>query len=66
MKTELEIQDIEAIADKLLDKLKPIHQKRQELIKDKTKIRKILREGSDKAIFVAAKTIKETREVMHL
>jgi len=54
------------LASELLDKLKPIHQKRQELIKDKTKIRKILREGSDKAIFVAAKTIKETREVMHL
>ena len=54
------------LASELLDKLKPIHQKRQELIKDKTKIRKILREGSDKATFVAAKTIKETREAMRL
>ena len=54
------------LASELLDKLKPIHQKRQELIKDKAKIRKMLREGSDKATFVAAKTIKETREAMHL
>jgi tryptophanyl-tRNA synthetase len=54
------------LASELLEKLKPIHQKRQELIKDKTKIRKILREGSDKAILVAAKTIKETREAMHI
>ena len=54
------------LASELLEKLKPIHQKRKELIKDKEKIRKILREGSDKAIFVAAKTIKETKEAMHL
>ena len=54
------------LASELLDKLKPIHKKRQELIKDKAKIRKILRDGSDKAISTATKTIKETREAMHL
>lgn len=50
----------------LIDKLKPLHQKRKELLDDKTKVIKILEEGRQKAGTVAGKTIKEAREAMKI
>jgi len=50
----------------LIDKLRPLHKKRQELLKDKTKIKKILEKGKVKAITIAAKTLKEAKEAMHI
>jgi tryptophanyl-tRNA synthetase len=50
----------------LIDKLKPFHEKRQDLLKDKEKIRKILDDGRIKVASVANKTIKEAREAMRI
>ncbi len=50
----------------LIDKLKPLHKRRQELVKDKAKIKKILEEGRQKAISVASKTLKEVKEAMQI
>lgn len=52
------------LALSLIDRLEPFHKKRQELIKNKTKIIEILEEGRKKASQVALKTIKEVRRVM--
>ena len=54
------------LAGGLIDKLKPVHDKRQDLAKDKTRIKKILENGREKAIAVASKTMKEAREAMGL
>ncbi|MBU4345983.1 MAG: tryptophan--tRNA ligase [Candidatus Omnitrophica bacterium] len=48
----------------IIDRLKPFHKRRQELIKDKPKIIKILEKGRQKATLIAAKTLKEAREAM--
>lgn len=50
----------------LLDKLKPFHKRREQLLKDKTHIKKILEEGRGKAADFAAKTIKEAKEAMNI
>ena len=50
----------------LIERLKPFHKRRQELLKDKSRIKKILEEGKQKALFVAANTLKEVREAMGL
>jgi len=50
----------------LIEKLKPLHEKRRELLDDKEKIKKILKDGREKAVSIAAKTIKEAKEAMHL
>jgi tryptophanyl-tRNA synthetase len=50
----------------LIDKLKPLHKKRQDLLKDKSKIKKILEEGKQRALLVAAKTLREVREAMQI
>lgn len=50
----------------LIDKLKPFHEKRQALLKDKEKIKQILEQGRVKATSVASKTIKEVREAMRI
>ncbi len=50
----------------LIEKLKPIHQKRQALLEDKAKVRKILEEGKSKAISVASQTLRETKEAMKI
>lgn len=54
------------LALSLLEKLKPLHQRRQELLKDRAKISKILEEGRIKASVFAAKTLKEARGAMNL
>lgn len=48
----------------LIDRLEPFHKKRQELIKNKTEIIKILEKGRQKVTQVAVETIKEVRGVM--
>ncbi len=50
----------------LIEKLKPLHKRRQELLKDKTGIQKILIEGKHRASAIAAKTLKEAREAMRI
>jgi len=50
----------------LIDKLKPFHARRQDLIKDEARMSKILQEGKDKAASIASKTIREVREAMHI
>jgi tryptophanyl-tRNA synthetase len=50
----------------LIEKLKPIHKKRQELTKDKVKIKKILEEGNKKAKAFALKTIQDVRAAMKI
>ncbi|MBI4972302.1 MAG: tryptophan--tRNA ligase [Candidatus Omnitrophica bacterium] len=50
----------------IIEKLRPIQERRQDLLKDKHKIEKILQEGNEKAGAVASKTLKEVREAMQL
>jgi tryptophanyl-tRNA synthetase len=50
----------------LIEKLGPIHKRRQELLKDKARVAKILESGREKACGVASRTIKEAREAMGL
>jgi len=50
----------------LIEKLKPIHKKRQELTKDKGRIKKILEEGNKRAKAFASKTIQDAREAMKI
>jgi len=50
----------------LIEMLKPFHQRRQELMQDRTKIKEILQAGTDKANSFSAKTLKEVKEVVKL
>jgi tryptophanyl-tRNA synthetase len=50
----------------MIKRLKPLHEKREELSKDKAKVKKILKEGAERANEVTAKTISEVKEAMHL
>ncbi|MDD5166614.1 MAG: tryptophan--tRNA ligase [Candidatus Omnitrophica bacterium] len=50
----------------LINKLEPFHQKREALLKEKTKIREILEEGRKKAASVAAKSMKDARDAMQI
>jgi tryptophanyl-tRNA synthetase len=52
------------LASKLIEKLAPYHKKRQELLKDKNKIKHILEEGRKRAQSVAGETLKEVRTVL--
>ncbi len=52
------------MADGLIKKLAPFHDRRREFAKDRKKVVKILEQGKDKALSVTAKTIKEVKEVM--
>jgi tryptophanyl-tRNA synthetase len=54
------------LADALVKKLSPIHEKRKELLKDKNAIKKILKQGSDRAREVASITINEVKKAMEL
>jgi len=54
------------LAEELIDQLAPIHKRRQELIKDKANVKKILKEGRDKAVSVASQTLDETKEAMKI
>lgn len=50
----------------LVEKLRPLHKKREELLKDKTGIRKILKEGQARASDTAAQTMEQVREAMKI
>lgn len=54
------------LAAGLIKKLKPLHKKREEFDKDKTKVKKILKEGNERANEVTAKTIAEVKEAMQI
>lgn len=49
------------LAEILIEKLKPVQEKRKELLKDKGQILDILKHGAEKARGVASKTMKEVR-----
>ncbi len=50
----------------LIEKLKPFHAKREELVKNKSRINKILEEGRIRAASRAEQTIKEARLAMQI
>lgn len=52
------------IASKLLEKLSPIHKMREKYIKDPSLVRKIFKEGTEKARVVARGTLEEVKEAM--
>jgi tryptophanyl-tRNA synthetase len=52
------------LAQKLIERLEPFHLKRQELLKDPERIKKILKEGNEKAISVSSVTLKEVKNAI--
>lgn len=54
------------LAAQIIKKLEPFHKKREELVKDKLGVVKILERGRVRAAEVAAKTLKETKEAMQI
>jgi len=54
----------ERMAAGLIEKLGPFSKKRQDILKDKTKIKKVLQRGKEKALSVAEKTLGEVKEAM--
>ena len=50
----------------LINKLEPFHQKREALLKEKSKIKDILEEGRKKAASVAAGSMKDARDAMQI
>lgn len=52
------------IASRLLEKLSPIHKMREKYIKDPSLVRKIFKEGTEKARVVARGTLEEVKEAM--
>ncbi|MDD5237091.1 MAG: tryptophan--tRNA ligase [Candidatus Omnitrophica bacterium] len=54
------------LARAILGILKPIHEKRAELLKDKLKLRKILDQGRDKAAELAGQTRREIKDLIKI
>ncbi|MFH1198578.1 MAG: tryptophan--tRNA ligase [Candidatus Omnitrophota bacterium] len=54
------------LALNILENLKPLHEKRRELLKDKEKIRDVLEAGRAKAANFAAQTMNEVKQVMQI
>jgi len=54
------------LAEVLIERLKPIREKRQELINDRQQVFDILADGADKAIEVTSKTMEEVRQKVGL
>ncbi|MFA4842881.1 MAG: tryptophan--tRNA ligase [Candidatus Omnitrophota bacterium] len=52
------------LAEGLLERLAPLHKRRQELVKDKAEVRRILEEGKEKALEAASRTLGEAKEAM--
>ena len=52
------------LAQRLIEKLAPVHARRKELLKDTKRIRTILDEGREKAMRVCAKTLSEVKTAM--
>ena len=53
-----------SLADIIVDHLKDIREKREELVSDQAKIEKILEEGSRKARALAAKPMEEVKKAV--
>jgi len=53
------------LASGIIEKLRPFQQRRQQLNKDKTMVKKILQEGSQKAYAVAEKTMSEVKQLIY-
>jgi len=56
----------EFLAEKIIESLKPIQERYNDLIKNKTKINDVLEKGAAQAQKIAAKNIKEIKEKMGL
>jgi tryptophanyl-tRNA synthetase len=54
------------LASALVELLRPIHDRRQEWLKDKARIREILESGREKASQVASGALKEVKEAMYI
>ncbi|MDD5155659.1 MAG: tryptophan--tRNA ligase [Candidatus Omnitrophica bacterium] len=54
------------LAEKLVLKLAPFHKKRTQFLKDKPKIKKILKAGSEKAGVAAARTVDAVKSAMKI
>ena len=54
------------MGEHLLQRLKPIQEKRKELMKDKNRIKEILEEGKKKAQRIAQSTLREVKEAISL
>ena len=54
------------LANLIISKMEPVHQKRKALEKDPTIINDILKNGADRARLVAEKTLEEAREAMKI
>ncbi len=54
------------LAEKLIEKLKPFHKRRQEFIKDRAKIKKILERGRLESSSIAAGTLREAKRAMKI
>jgi tryptophanyl-tRNA synthetase len=52
------------LAAELIERLEPFHKKRRELAKDPERIRRILKEGNEKAISVASTTLNEVKNAI--
>jgi len=52
------------LAERILEKIKPIREKREVLEKDRSKIEDILHEGAKKAKHLAQKTLAEVKEAV--
>jgi len=60
------VDDKKNLADRIVEKLKPIMEKRAEFSKDKRIVEDILREGAEKARRIAQATLEEAREAVGL
>ncbi len=54
------------LADVLLERLKPIHDRRKTFVNDPKKIEQILQDGREKAAKVARQTMAEVKSLLHL
>lgn len=54
------------LTDNILEELRPYRKKREELLNEPEKVKKILEEGGKKAGLLARKTMKEVREAMKI
>jgi tryptophanyl-tRNA synthetase len=54
------------LADKVLELLSPIQERRHKLLKDKKHIQEILSYGREKAVRFAGKTMREVRELLNI
>lgn len=54
----------DTLAEAIYQQLKPIQEKRKEIVKDQQYIKKVIKEGVEKALTVSSLTLKEVKEKM--